>query len=51
VDERLVGFARAFTDGVLYGCIDIAVALPGYEQVRPVLIQRLQNRYPDVRFK
>jgi broad specificity phosphatase PhoE len=47
-DDRLVGFARAFTDGVLYGCIDIAVVLPGYEQVRPVLIQRLQGRYPDL---
>ena len=23
VDDKLVGFARAFTDGVLYGCIDI----------------------------
>lgn len=50
VDEKLVGFARAFTDGVLYGCIDIAVVLPGYEQVRPILIQRLKARYPDVPF-
>jgi uncharacterized phosphatase len=46
VDHRLVGFARAFTDGFLYGHIDIAVALPGYDQVRPVLIDRLKARYP-----
>lgn len=47
VDDRLVGFARAFTDGALFGAIDIAVALPGFEPVRPVLIQRLQARYPS----
>lgn len=50
VDDKLVGFARAFTDGVLYGCMDIAVVLPGYEHVRPVLIHRLKRRYPDVQF-
>lgn len=50
VDDRLVGFARAFTDGVLYGCIDLAVVLPGYEQIRQVLIDRLKARYPDVHF-
>lgn len=26
------------------------VARPGYEQVRPVMIDRLKRRYPDVRF-
>jgi broad specificity phosphatase PhoE len=50
VGDKLVGFARAFTDGVLYGCIDIAVVLPGYEHVRPVLIDRLKTRYRDVQF-
>lgn len=50
VADKLVGFARAFTDGVLYGCIDIAVALPGYEHVLPVIIHRLEARYPQVRF-
>lgn len=50
VDDRLVGFARAFTDGVLAGFIDLAVALPGHEQVRPVLVQRLMRRYPKVTF-
>lgn len=48
VDDRLVGFARALTDGILFGCIDIAVAAPGYEHVRPVLMERLQSRYPGV---
>jgi hypothetical protein len=50
VDDNVVGFARAFTDGVLYGCIDISVVLPGDEHVRPVLIERLETRYPAVRF-
>lgn len=48
VDDRLVGFARAFTDGILFGCIDMAVAAPGYEQIRPALMERLQSRYPDL---
>jgi broad specificity phosphatase PhoE len=48
VDDKLVGFARAFSDGLLYGCIDIAVVLPTFEDVRPVLIHRLESRYPDV---
>lgn len=50
VDGKLVGFARAFTDAVRFGCIDIAVVLPGWEQVRPVLVDRLQRRFPGVQF-
>jgi hypothetical protein len=49
-DERLVGFARAFTDGVRFGHIDILQAAPGYEHVKEVLLERLQARYPNVSF-
>jgi probable phosphoglycerate mutase len=47
---RLVGFARAFTDGVRFGHIDLLVTTPGYEQVREVLVARIQARYPAVTF-
>ncbi len=48
--DTLVGFARAFTDGIGFGCIDLAVARPGYDQVIGVLIARLKQRYPTVPF-
>lgn len=48
VNGQLVGFARLFTDGVVAGYVDLAVALPEYQQVIPTLLKRLQARYPDV---
>lgn len=50
VGERLVGFLRAFCDSVLFGHIDLLVAAPGYQHLLPRLIERVQNRYPDVIF-
>jgi hypothetical protein len=44
----LVGFARLFTDGVVAGYVDLAVALPDYQQVIPAMLRRLQARFPDV---
>lgn len=48
--DELVGFTRAFTDGVLHGYIDIAMARPEYEHVLPVMTRRLSLRYPNVAF-
>lgn len=45
---RLVGFARLFTDGVVAGYADLAVALPEYHQVIAALMRRLQVRFPNV---
>lgn len=50
VDGRLVGFLRAFTDGVLHGYIDVLGLQPGYERVLPVLAERLGSRFPRVVF-
>jgi probable phosphoglycerate mutase len=48
--DQFVGFARAFTDGVRFGHIDILVTAPGFDLVKPVLLERLQARYPNVTF-
>lgn len=50
VDGQLVGYARAFTDRVRCGYIDLVHTLPEYQRVRPVLIQRLEQRFPGVLF-
>ncbi len=50
-DNLLVGYARAFTDRVLYGYIDVIYTLPGYEHVRSVLISRLEQRNPGIAFR
>lgn len=50
VGDRLVGYARAFTDRVCFGCIDSIQTLPEYQRVRPMLIQRLEQRFPGVKF-
>ncbi|MFZ5815380.1 MAG: histidine phosphatase family protein [Bacillota bacterium] len=47
--DELVGFAQVVTDGAPTGRIDLVVALPGYAHLRPVLIDRLQRRYPGTR--
>lgn len=49
-DDQFVGFARAFTDGVRFGQIDILATAPGFEHVKDVLVERLQRRYPNVTF-
>jgi 2,3-bisphosphoglycerate-dependent phosphoglycerate mutase len=46
--HRLVGFARAFTDGVLAGYVDLTAAAPEHPHVLPDLIRRLQARFPGV---
>lgn len=51
VDERLVGFVRAFTDRVRYGYIDLLYTAPGYGRVAEVLRRRLAERFPGVRFE
>lgn len=52
VDGRLVGWARAFTDRVRTGYIDVLYTLPEYHQrVRPALVERLELRFPGVRFQ
>jgi 2,3-bisphosphoglycerate-dependent phosphoglycerate mutase len=50
VKGELVGFARAFSDGVLYGYVDVVAVVPGYESVLPVLMDRLQARFAGARF-
>lgn len=47
-DDQFVGFARVFTDGVRFGHIDILVTAPGFEHVKQVLVERLQERFPGV---
>jgi len=46
--DRLVAFARMFTDGVVAGYVDLVLAEPGYTHLIPVLLKRLQDRFPDV---
>ncbi len=48
--HQLVAFLRAFTDGALYGYVDISAAAPGFEHLLPKLMKRLRTRYPDVAF-
>lgn len=50
VKGELVGFVRAFTDGVLHGYVDLVALHPDYERVLPVMLERLSVRYPAVRF-
>lgn len=50
VEDRLVGYARAFTDRVRFGYIDVAETLPEYHRVRPMLMQRLEQRFPGIPF-
>lgn len=49
--DQLVGFARAFTDKVRSGYIDVLTTLPGFARVRPALVARLEQRFPSVRFE
>lgn len=49
-DDQFVGFARAFTDGVRFGHIDILVSAPGFEHVKEILLERMHARYPGVSF-
>jgi probable phosphoglycerate mutase len=49
-DDQFVGFARAFTDGVRFGHIDILHTAPGFEHVQEVLVERLHARFPGVSF-
>lgn len=51
VEDRLVGYARAFTDRVRYGYIDLLYTAPGYQRVAAVLRRRLAERFPTVRFE
>ncbi|MFZ5815641.1 MAG: histidine phosphatase family protein [Bacillota bacterium] len=51
VEDRLVGYARAFTDKVRYGYIDLIHTLPEFQRVRPMLLLRLEERFPTVRFE
>lgn len=50
VDDRLVGYVRAFTDRVRTGYIDVLYTLPEYQRIESVLVQRLEQRFPGVRF-
>lgn len=50
VGERLVAFLRTFCDSVVFGHVDLLVAAPGYEDLVPRLMERVQNRYPDILF-
>lgn len=51
IDGRLVGYVRAFTDRVRAGYIDALYTVPDCQRVRPVLVQRLEQRFPGVRFE
>lgn len=51
VDDRLVGYVRAFTDRVRHGYIDLVYTLPEYQRIRLVLLQRLEQRFPNVSFE
>lgn len=51
LDGRLVAYARAFTDGIRFGCIDLLYTLPGYEKVGDHLFSRLAERFPGIRFE
>jgi probable phosphoglycerate mutase len=50
VDGRLVGYVRAFTDRIRSGYVDVLDTLPEFHRIRPVLVQRLEQRFPGVRF-
>lgn len=50
VGDQAVAFLRAFTDGVLYGYVDLVKVQPGYEHLVPRLVSRLAERFPDVSF-
>lgn len=47
-EERLVAFARAFCDGALAGYVDLVFADPDHGHLIPLLLERLQNRFPGV---
>lgn len=51
VDGRLVAYARAFTDGVCFGYIDLLYTQPGHKKVGDRLLERLGQRFPKVRFE
>ena len=51
VEDRLVGYLRAFTDHVRYGYIDLLYTAPGYGRVGEMMCRRLAERFPDVRFE
>jgi len=51
VDDRLVGYARAFTDRVRYGYIDLLYSAPGYGRTGEMMRRRLAERFPSVRFE
>jgi len=51
VDSQLVGYARAFSDRVLFGYVDVIYTSPGYDHVRERLIERLGERFPGINLK
>lgn len=51
VDDRLVGYIRAFTDRVRFGYIDLLYTAPGYGRAAEVMRRRIAERYPAVRFE
>lgn len=51
VNGQLVGYVRAFTDRVRTGYVDLLYALPEYQRVEAELIERLERRFPGVRFE
>lgn len=48
--DQMVGLARAFTDKVRCGYIDVLTTLPEFARVRSMLLERLRQRFPAVRF-
>lgn len=46
----LVGFVRAFTDGVRFGYVDVVGLQPGGEATLQVMMERLGARFPAVSF-
>lgn len=46
--DRLVAFARMFTDYTLVGYVDIAVADPLHAHLIPDLLDRFRRRFPEV---
>lgn len=51
VEDRLVGYLRAFTDRVRTGYVDLLQTHPEYKAVEAVLLERLAERFPGVTFQ
>lgn len=49
-NDQLVGYARAFTDRIRFGYVDMVQTLPEFQRVKPVLLYRLEQRFPGIRF-